>query len=112
MQAIAEKAGIGGSGKKNSKGQNTRLPSIKDTQTKYTGVESVTAKYVKKDNKMTMTELGKYDFMDAMEGGNLKEMAMRKNLEDAEIMIQDLKDQQAKDRDELKKVEERAITKD
>lgn len=41
---------------------------------------------------MTMTELGKYDFMDAMDGGNMKEMAMRKNLEDAELMIQDLKD--------------------
>ena len=112
MQAIAEKAGIGGSGKKNKNAKISNLPSIKDTQAKYTGFESVTAKYVKKDNKMTMTELGKYDFMDAMEGGNLKEMAMRKNLEDAEIMIQDLKDQQAKDRDELKKVEERAITKD
>ena len=36
---------------------------------------------------MTMTELGKYDFMDAMDGGNMKEMATRKNLEDAELMI-------------------------
>ena len=90
-----------------------KLPSIKDKIPNYTvGTESITAKYVKKENKITMTDCGKYDFMDAMDGGNMKENAMRKNLEDAEIMIQDLKDNQAKDRDELKKVEERAITKD
>jgi hypothetical protein len=71
MQALAEKAGIGGSGKKAAKG---KLPSIKDKAPAYSqGTDSITAKYVKKDNKMTMTELGKYDFMDAMEGGNFKE---------------------------------------
>lgn len=93
MQALAEKAGIGGSGKKGSATKMSKLPSIKDKASVYSvGTESITAKYVKKENKMTMTELGKYDFMDAMDGGNFKEQAMRKNLEDAEIMIQDLKD--------------------
>lgn len=74
MQAIAEKAGVGNSGKKQATTKMARLPSIKDKVPQYSvGTESITAKYVKKENKMTMTELGKYDFMDAMDGGNFKE---------------------------------------
>ena len=46
--------------------------------------------YVKKENKFTMTDVGKYSMTDASaHSGTSKEWTLSRNLEDAEMLIQE-----------------------
>ena len=54
-------------------------------------------KYVKKENKLSQTDEGKYAYMNAadIEPSSYKEWTLTQNLKDAESLIQELKSQQA-----------------
>jgi hypothetical protein len=51
--------------------------------------KSILSTYVKKENKGTMTDAGKYDYMTAAESQptTMKEWSLKRNLEDAEHLI-------------------------
>ena len=52
------------------------------------GNTEVAQRYVKKENKYTMTDAGKYNYQSAEQHrGSGKEWTLQRNLEDAEIMI-------------------------
>ena len=72
-----------------------------------TGHKSILSTYVKKENKGTMTDVGKYSYMTAAdtEPSSLKEWSLKRNLEDAELLIQELKSRQADDREEVRALE-------
>jgi hypothetical protein len=50
-------------------------------------------KYVKKENKLSQTDEGKYSYMNAaeIEPSSYKEWTLTQNLKDAESLIQELK---------------------
>ena len=50
---------------------------------------SILSTYVKKENKGTMTDVGKYSYMTAAdtEPTSMKEWSLKRNLEDAELLI-------------------------
>ena len=73
---------------------------------------SVIAQYVRKENKQTMTDEFKYDHMSATSGETLREWSLKKNLEEAELMIQELKSQRAEDREEIRELELKVQRKD
>jgi hypothetical protein len=71
-----------------SKSQSHQLPSTGGRAPQRGGQTEVMQKYVKKENKFTMTEQGKYNFMSGNEQPtNAKEWTMKRNLEDAEMLI-------------------------
>ena len=51
--------------------------------------KSILSNYVKKENKGTMTDIGKYTYMSAAdtEPKSMKEWSLKRNLEDAEVLI-------------------------
>ena len=61
-----------------------------------------------------MTDEGKYSYMSATDAApnNLKEFSLKKNLEEAEIMIQELKALRATDREEIRELEVKLKKKD
>ena len=75
---------------------------------------SVTASYIRKENKQTMTDQGKYSYMSAEDAApnNLKEFTLKKNLEEAEHLIQELKSLRAEDRDSIRELEVKLTKKD
>ena len=74
---------------------------------------SVVASYVRKENKQTMTDLGKYSFMsNAVDSANLSEWALKKNLDDAELMIQELKVREAEQTENIRSLELKLKTKE
>ena len=56
-----------------------------------------------------MTDQGKYSYMSANDAGpnNLKEFTLKKNLEEAEHLIQELKALRATDREEIRELEKK-----
>lgn len=67
------------------------LPPPKTFNKKITVPEqrSILSTYVKKENKQTMTDVGKYSYMTAAdtEPTSMKEWSLKRNLEDAELLI-------------------------
>ena len=61
-----------------------------------------------------MTDVGKYSYMTASEAqpSNIKEWSLKKNLEDAQLLIQELKVRQAEDKEEIRSLEAKLKTKD
>ena len=61
-----------------------------------------------------MTDQGKYSYMSAEDAApnNLKEFTMKKNLEEAEHLIQELKSLRAEDRDTVRELEVKLTKKD
>lgn len=94
----------------------------KDTQTskfvakKFTAPEprSILSTYVKKENKGTMTDVGKYSYMTAAdtEPTTMKEWSLKRNLEDAEGLIQELKAKAAEDKETIRGLELKLKQKD
>lgn len=78
------------------------------------GLTSIAQTYTRKENKQTMTDEGKYSYMSASDAGpsNLKEFTMKKNLEEAEHLIQELKSLRAEDRDTIRELEVKLTKKD
>lgn len=70
------------------------------------GVSHIATTYVKKENKFTMTDGGKYDYMSKAPATS-SEWSLKRNLEDAELLIQEQKHAQADLKDQLKHVEEK-----
>jgi hypothetical protein len=62
-----------------------KLPSLKDRQPSPVQA-SVVAKYVKKDNKGSQTEVGKYSYTDST-GQTFKEKSLSSELSEAELLI-------------------------
>ena len=58
-----------------------------------------------------MTDEGKYDFKTST-GETLREWSLKKELDEAELMIQDLKAKRAQDRDEMRDLELKLQKKD
>lgn len=54
-----------------------------------------------------MTDVGKYSYISAADSqpSSVKEWSMKRNLEDAELLIQELKARQAEDREEVRALE-------
>lgn len=66
-------------------------------------ISRIKAQYVNKMNVFTQTETGKYSFMTAEEGlyTNESEWALKRNLEDAELLIQEHLSNNADQKDEM-----------
>lgn len=54
-----------------------------------------------------MTDVGKYSYISATDAqpANVKEWSLKRNLEDAELLIQELKARQADDKEEYRALE-------
>lgn len=60
-----------------------------------------------------MTEMGKYSFMpNAVDPTNLSEWALKKNMDDAELMIQELKVREAEQTENVRSLELKFKTKE
>lgn len=70
------------------------------------GVSHITSTYVKKENKLTMTDGGKYDYITQAPASS-SEWSLKRNLEDAEMLIQEQKHAQADLKDQVKHLEEK-----
>ena len=83
------------------------------TVTQATG-PSIAATYSRKENKQTMTNEGKYSYMSSEDAApnNLREFTLKKNLEEAEHLIQELKSLRAEDRDTIRELEIKLTKKD
>ena len=72
-----------------------KLPTLKDQQAQkqnqlHNLQPSVVSQYARKENKQVMTDEGKYEFKTST-GETLREWSLKKELDEAELMIQDLK---------------------
>ena len=79
-------------------------------QTPAFGQSRITATYVKKENKFTMTDMGKYSFQGSDQGGltgDAKAWALKRNLEDAEMLIQDMRHAEADLKEEVQRGEQK-----
>lgn len=75
--------------------------------------KSIISQYVKKENKGTMTDAGKYSYMSNAETQpTMKEWSLKRNLEDAEILIQEMKAKAAEDLETIRQLEIKLKTKD
>jgi len=76
--------------------------------------KSILSTYVKKENKGTMTDVGKYSYMTPAEAEptSLKEWSLKRNLDDAELLIQELKAKAAEDKEAIKALEVKLKQKD
>ena len=75
---------------------------------------SIAQTYTRKENKQTMTDQGKYSYMSSEDAApnNLKEFTLKKNLEEAEHLIQELKSLRAEDRENIRELEKQMAKKD
>jgi len=92
---------------KKDSGRNTASKFKGKLATPISGHKSILSTYVKKENKGTMTDVGKYSYINAAdtEPSSVKEWSLKRNLEDAELLIQELKARQADDREEVRALE-------
>lgn len=97
-----------------SKSQSASLPNapkvIVPSSAKAQPLPTRMTTYVRKENKFTMTDLTKFNFMDSQTGGytsGTKEWGLKRNLEDAEMLIQELRHEQADHKEEIMRLEEK-----
>ena len=87
----------------NTVSDRPKLQGLKDTNLKPAELAQVGAatvsKYIMKENKGQMTQETKYDNISVAEPSALKEWGLKKNLEDAELLIQQLKANAATDKE-------------
>jgi len=69
----------------------------------------IASTYVRKANVFTQTETGKYSFMSVEEGayGGTKDWTMKRNLEDAELLIQEQRNNTADAKEEILQLEQK-----
>ena len=97
-----------------SKSQSASLPNapkvIAPSSAKIAQPPSRISTFVRTANKLTMTDQTKFNFMDANTGGitsGQKEWGLKRNLEDAEMLIQEMRHEQADHKEEIMQLEEK-----
>ena len=93
-----------------SKSQSQSMPKSDKKEPSQFQNTRITHTYVSKENKFVQTDKGKYDTMGPQEGGYVgtgREWMLKRDLEDAELLIQQQKHLTAEQKDEMRDMREK-----